>query len=203
MQDDLPTIGDGLVGDEPADDVAERPLRLVHLREMRDLEVAEGDCDIRGWNLRTADGEKVGKVADLIVDVALMKVCYIEATIDREALNSAADRHVAIPITSARLDDQHDDVYLSAAIVDPRSLPVYDREALARAYAGGAGKRRTDDEVPTGGRLWAGSDEAHFFGGRRRGRGGVSYLASSNKTESHKTESHKTESHDTGHPRGL
>jgi photosynthetic reaction center H subunit len=108
--------------------------RLVHLDDMSDLQVADGDPDIRGWDVRTADGEKIGTVKDLVIDTGLMKVRYIEAKIDKEVLNAADDRHVLIPIGSARLDDDEDDVYLSSAIVDPRTLPPYDRRALSREY---------------------------------------------------------------------
>jgi hypothetical protein len=108
--------------------------RLVHLDDLDDFQVADGDPDIRGWDVRTADGEKIGKVKDLVVDTGLMKVRYIEATIDKDVLNASDDRHVLIPIGSARLDDDEDDVFLSSAIVDPRTLPPYDRNALSREY---------------------------------------------------------------------
>ncbi len=108
--------------------------RLVHLDDMDDLQVADGDPDIRGWDVRTSSGEKIGKVKDLIVDTGLMKVRYIEASIDKEVLNASDDRHVLIPIGSARLDDNEDDVFLSSSIVDPRTLPPYDRNALSREY---------------------------------------------------------------------
>jgi hypothetical protein len=49
--------------------------RLVHLDEMSDLEVADGDPDLRGWDVRTAHDEKVGTVKDLVVDTGLMTWC--------------------------------------------------------------------------------------------------------------------------------
>jgi hypothetical protein len=107
--------------------------RLVHLDDAGDLQVADGDPDIRGWDVRTADGEKIGKVKDLIVDTGLMKVRYIEASIDKEVLNASDDRHVLIPVGSARLDDDEDDVYLSSSIIDPRTGV---RDFPARAVPG-------------------------------------------------------------------
>lgn len=167
--------------------------RLVHLDDMSDLQVADGDPDIRGWDVRTADGEKIGKVKDLIVDTGLMKVRYIEARIDKEVLNATDDRHVLIPIGSARLDDDEDDVYLSSSIVDPRTLPPYDRNALSREYEislrerfpGGAGTNpasasrqnladsRSDDSDFYRDDLY--NDDA-FFGQRRRGRESSNYI---------------------------
>jgi photosynthetic reaction center H subunit len=168
--------------------------RLVHLADGHDLRVAEGDPDIRGWAVRTAHGEKIGTVKDLIVDTALMKVRYIEARIDRETLNSSGDRYVLIPVGSARLDDAKDDVYLDAAVVDPRSLPPYDRSPLSREYeqylqerfpvatAGDAPATRGPD-APRSAPAEAATarddlyadvryDDARFLGGRRQGRDG-------------------------------
>lgn len=154
--------------------------RLVHLADMRELRVADGDPDIRGWDVRTADGEKVGSVRDLVVDTQLMKVRYIEARIDREVLNTGSDRHVLIPIGSARLDDSKDDVYLNAAIVDPRSLPPYDRALLlSRDYEVSLLERfPTLADSPTTD-FYGDSryDDRGFFGERRRGREDRSYLS--------------------------
>jgi hypothetical protein len=154
--------------------------RLVHLGDMRDLRVADGDPDIRGWDVRTADGEKIGTVKDLVVDTALMKVRYIEARIDREVLNSADDRYVLIPIGSARLDDAEDDVYLHAAVVDPRTLPPYDRTAiLSREYELQLRERFPSDTPADMADFYrdARFDDVRFFGNRRRGREGASYLS--------------------------
>lgn len=167
--------------------------RLVHLGDMSDLQVADGDPDIRGWDVRTADGEKIGKVKDLVVDTGLMKVRYFEAQIDKEAISASDDRDVLIPIGSARLDDDEDDVYLSSSIVDPRTLPPYDRNTLSRAYEvslrerfpGNSGTnpastsqqtladRGTNDDDFYRGDLY---DDASFFGTRRRGRESANYI---------------------------
>lgn len=167
--------------------------RLVHLEDMSDLQVADGDPDIRGWDVRTADGEKIGTVKDLVVDTGLMKVRYFEAQIDKDALNAGDDRHVLIPIGSARLDDEEDDVYLSSSIVDPRTLPAYDRKSLTREYEvslrerfpGNTGTnpalmsqqpladRSSNDDDFFRGELY---DDATFFGTRRRGRETANYI---------------------------
>jgi len=46
----------------------DKDLRLVRLEELKGFQVAEGDPDIRGWEVRTPDDRKVGKVEELIVD---------------------------------------------------------------------------------------------------------------------------------------
>lgn len=157
--------------------------RLVHLDDVDDFKVADGDPDIRGWDVRTADGRKIGRVEDLIVDTGLMKVRYIEAKLDREVTRTDGDRHVLIPIGTARLDDDEDDVYLSTSIVDPQQLPEYDRSHFDRDYEvslrgrfGGTSADLSGNEDTDFYRndLY---DDARFFGSRRRGRESSSYIS--------------------------
>jgi uncharacterized protein (TIGR02271 family) len=92
------------------------PMPTANLERLDDLhgyKVADGDCDIRGWSVRTADGRKVGEVDSLIVDKDAMMVRYIDVDLDRKALDLNEDRHVLVPLSSARLDDDHDDVRLT------------------------------------------------------------------------------------------
>lgn len=86
---------------------------LERLDDMHGYKVADGDCDIRGWSVRTADGRKVGEVDSLIVDKDAMQVRYIDVDLDRKALDLREDRHVLVPLSGARLDDDHDDVRLT------------------------------------------------------------------------------------------
>lgn len=157
--------------------------RLVHLDDVDDFKVADGDPDIRGWDVRTADGRRIGRVEDLIVDTGLMKVRYIEAKLDREITHTDDDRHVLIPIGTARLDDDEDDVYLSTSIVDPQQLPAYDHgspltrdyEVSLRGQFGG-----TSADLAEHASDFYGDDlynDARFFGSRRRGREDSSYIS--------------------------
>ena len=50
--------------------------RLVPLDQMDDFKVADGDPDVRGWDVVASDGQKVGHVEDLLVDPGAMKVRY-------------------------------------------------------------------------------------------------------------------------------
>jgi photosynthetic reaction center H subunit len=158
--------------------------RLVHLDDVDEFKVADGDPDIRGWDVRTADGRKVGKVEDLIVDTGLMKVRYIEAKLDRAVTHTDDDRYVLIPIGTARLDDDEDDVFLATNVVDARQLPAYDRKQLTRDYevslrgqfaAGSADAvPGTADDDFYRGELY---DDTRFFGTRRRGRESSNYIS--------------------------
>lgn len=92
--------------------------QLAHLREMDDYEITDGEPDIKGWDVRTVTGEKVGKVEDLIVDTALMKVRYIEVKFDKLLMASGEMRHALIPIDEVRAferrraAERRDDSYL-------------------------------------------------------------------------------------------
>ena len=159
--------------------------RLVHLDDVDEFKVADGDPDIRGWDVRTADGRKIGRVEDLIVDTGLMKVRYIEAKLDHEVTHTDNDRHVLIPIGTARLDDDEDDVYLSTSIVDPQQLPEYDRSHFNRDYEvslrGQFGGTSADLSGDAANDFYRGDlyDDARFFGSRRRGRESSSYISPS------------------------
>jgi len=117
---DLPTAGDA---------------RLVRLEELKDFQVAEGDRDIRGWAVKTADGRKIGKVEELIVDPAERRTRYIEVKVDHEALGVDDDRHVLIPIGTARLKDAGNDVFVERLPAQGLAgAPLYKRGPITREY---------------------------------------------------------------------
>jgi hypothetical protein len=53
------------------------PLRSLHA-----YRVAEGDPDVRGWEVLRADGRRIGEVDDLLVDTKASKVRYLALTLD-------------------------------------------------------------------------------------------------------------------------
>ena len=139
---------------------AVRP-RLVHLKDASDLDVADGDPDIRGWDLRTLDGEKIGTVEDLVVDTSLMRVRYIEGEVKLDDVAQETKRRILIPIESARLDEDEDDVIIELSSAATRALPSYDGERIPDAPVDG---------------LYA-FDDSSFFGARRLGREATPYIA--------------------------
>lgn len=108
--------------------------QLAHLSEMDNYEIADGEPDIKGWDVRTMTGEKIGDVEDLIVDTATMKVRYIEIKLEKELVSNEDRRHALIPIGSARLDDDKDDVMVSLRGDQFAMLPAYVRGSLTREY---------------------------------------------------------------------
>lgn len=97
----------------------ERNLRNLHrFSEMDDVEVAEDDPDVRGWDVVTNDGRDIGEVKDLLVDTTSMKVRCLEVELEGSHFNWNDNRRVAIPVESVRLDEEHDDVVIHGMALD-------------------------------------------------------------------------------------
>lgn len=109
--------------------------RIVSLDELDDFEVAEGDPDVRGWEVVGSDGKMIGEVDQMLIDTGAMKVRYLDVDLDDDLIETGEDRHVLIPIGYARLDEAADRVYVDAlAGADMMTLPAYKHGALTREY---------------------------------------------------------------------
>ncbi|MDB4951806.1 MAG: hypothetical protein JWM27_4455 [Gemmatimonadetes bacterium] len=159
--------------------------RVVPLDQLDDFQVADGDPDPRGWDVIGADGAKIGEVDEMLVDTRSMRVRYLDVEVDDEAVAGVRDRHVLIPIGTARLDEHTDCVHvegLSAAQVG--RLPQYNHAPLTRDFetslrdsfehpGEATPRRRLEELAGTGERpddFYAGPlyDDTRFYG-RRRG----------------------------------
>ena len=163
------------------EDLARGTPQLAPLSELDGFKVAEGDPDIRGWDVLAADGTKVGEVEDLLVDTAQMRVRYLDVELDDDRFG-VDDRHVLLPIGQARLDDDDDNVLVDIDADAFASLPPYTRGTFSREYettlrqsfSGGA-------PVPAGATdadyyAHRDFDESRFLGSRRRGTEGEGAL---------------------------
>jgi sporulation protein YlmC with PRC-barrel domain len=104
--------------------------RLQEL-DRSDFGFVEGEPDIRGWDVKTASGEKIGEVEELIIDAQQGKVRYMIIELDDDDLDLEDDKKVLIPIGLAELDKEDDDVILPSVSVEQlRALPPYDAEYL-------------------------------------------------------------------------
>jgi uncharacterized protein (TIGR02271 family) len=109
--------------------------RIVPLDELKDFQVAEGDPDVRGWEVLSADGRKIGEVDNLLVDRMAMKVRYLDVDIDDEHLTDGVDRHILVPIGHARLDEDSDHIFVdSLNSTNLIQIPAYSHEPLIREY---------------------------------------------------------------------
>jgi len=129
--------------DRPANDSDQR---LVRLEELKNFKVVEGDSDIRGWDVKTVDGKTIGKVDELIVDPIEMRVRYVDVEVKKDVLGADHDRHVLVPIGTARIDDDHDNVLIERLPAQGLAgVPPYipgpitrDYETSLRQYYGAA-----------------------------------------------------------------
>lgn len=72
--------------------------RLTRLSSMRGFDIAQGEPDIRGWDVRTLSGAEIGEVDDLLVDPHRGEVVLID--IDMKG----SDQHVNVPIRGVQID---------------------------------------------------------------------------------------------------
>ena len=109
--------------------------RCAPLHDLGDYEVAEGYPDPRGWTVRATDGAEVGKVQDLIVDTGTMRTRYLAVRLGDRVAGDRDRRDVLVPIGTARLDDDRDDVIVDNMAADRfATLPSYDAGALTRDH---------------------------------------------------------------------
>jgi uncharacterized protein (TIGR02271 family) len=94
--------------------------RIVPLRDLPDFEVADGDPDVRGWEVTGAGGRRIGKVDQLLVDRDAMKVRYLDVDLEGDR------RHVLVPVGYAVLDRDRSGVRVDGiTAADLTALPAY------------------------------------------------------------------------------
>ncbi len=124
---------------------------LQRFSDMEDVEVAEDDPDVRGWDVVTRDGQDIGEVKDLLVDTNSMKVRCLEVELEGSRFKWDDNRRVAIPVDSVQLDEEHDDVVVNGMGLDEigrldEYRPV--GSSISSSYASGSrsGESGTLDE---------------------------------------------------------
>ena len=115
-------------------------VNLIPLREMDGFKVAEGEPDIRGWNVRTLAGREIGEVEDLLVDRNLGEVVMLDVNL------ANSDRHTLAPIRAVQIDRVKRSVIIDSGDIgtEDEELPSMRRGELsdADAAAFGAGYER-------------------------------------------------------------
>lgn len=103
--------------------------RLQEL-DRSDFEIVKGEPDIRGWDVKNMNRQKIGEVEELILDAQEKKIRYMVVDLDDNELK-LNHRKVLIPIGLAELDPKEDDVLIPH--VSPQQLsqvPEYNRKEL-------------------------------------------------------------------------
>jgi uncharacterized protein (TIGR02271 family) len=85
-------------------------------------QVAEGEPDVRGWDVITSDQRKIGEVDDLLADPAAMKVRFLTIDLDHDVARGSTDRTVRVPIDRARLQESEHKVLLDVTSADLSSM---------------------------------------------------------------------------------
>ena len=115
--------------------MAGRNDHIAPLDELDDFQVAEGDPDVRGWDVLAADGKSIGKVDQLLVDTGAKKVRYLSVDLAADVRRAGGDRHILIPIGYAMLDETADRVRVDGLErTDIEGIPGYRREPITRDY---------------------------------------------------------------------
>jgi hypothetical protein len=150
--------------------------RVVPLDQLEDYQVAEGDPDVRGWEVIASDGRRIGEVDELLIDAQAMKVRYLDVDLSDDILMGAGteDRHVLIPIGYARLEADDSRVRIENLASDQiSSLPPYEHAGVSRDYETDLRQRfdRSATHIPAGDDFYAheGYDENRFYGNRATG----------------------------------
>lgn len=104
--------------------------RVVPLNRLDGYAVADDDPDIRGWEVISADGIRIGAVDQLLVDTEAMKVRYLDVDLDERMV--AGDRHAVIPIGYARLEEERSRVFVDNLVsTQVATLPAYAQGRVA------------------------------------------------------------------------
>ena len=108
---------------------------LRRLRDLTDFEVADGNPDVRGWALRGNDGQALGIVHELIVDVEALKVRYLDVELDSRFHINEHENHILLPIGAASLDEDGDNVFVPALNAESVvNYPSYIELQITREY---------------------------------------------------------------------
>lgn len=148
--------------------------RILPLDELDRFQIAEGDPDVRGWQVCDARGERVGEVDELLVDTDALKVRYLDVELDESTV--VEERHILIPVGYARLHERDDRILVDRLDrAGLSNLPPYANEPLTRDYEttilarfGPAPPQPSPLADPYEGEEY---DDSHFYGPRRRAAG--------------------------------
>lgn len=124
--------------------------QIAPLSDLSDFQVAEGYRDIRGWRVDSADGQEVGKVHDLLVDLDGMRTRYLDVRLHSSIAASHGDRDVLIPIGTARIASEGEVVVVPLNADRVTLLPPYDHGMLTRSYESEVRRHFTLGEAAAG-----------------------------------------------------
>jgi sporulation protein YlmC with PRC-barrel domain len=87
---------------------------LVPMHDLDGFTIAEGEPDIRGWDVRTLNGREIGEIQDLLVDPERGEVVMVEVEMRDGGV------HAEVPIRSVQLDRDSKTVIIDSGDIDAR-----------------------------------------------------------------------------------
>lgn len=109
---------------------------LVALKTLGSWKVADGEPDIRGWEVRTVSGRQLGSVHDLLVDPNAAEVVLVDVDLP------GTDRHTFVPIRVVQIDRAKRLVLMDSADLPESDLTRSDRAIAAERRASDIGTVR-------------------------------------------------------------
>lgn len=145
---------------------SDETLPLTRLGDMDDYQVS--DNDPRGWNVVTAEGQKVGDVKELLVDTATMRARYLVCDVDEKRLElEPLDRHILLPVSRVQLNADKKRVLANALFQgDLANYPVYGGLPLTRGQGDAIERAFPTAETASAERTRPRGGGEHFFGTR-------------------------------------
>src|SRR5919198_1578808 len=117
--------------------------QLVPLGEMGGWDVAEGEPDIRNWEVRTIGGRELGKVKELLIDPDAGEVVMIDVDL------TGSDRHALVPLRIVEVDRRARVLRMDSADLTPA-----EREAVAEAASAESASLEAGGRARSGERAW-------------------------------------------------
>lgn len=115
-----------MYGEMPPAPAAGGDARVLPLSQAKDFKLSSGAPDLKGWNVFASDGERVGTVAQMLVDPALMKIRYLDVDLLDDLFLLGDDRHVLLPLGDVELKERGNDVWVRALTArEVAELPAY------------------------------------------------------------------------------
>jgi sporulation protein YlmC with PRC-barrel domain len=99
---------------------------VVPLKDAKDFRLSKGAPNLKGWSVYAADNEKIGTVAQMLVDPVAMKIRYLDVDLADDLFGLTDDRHVLVPLEAVELRERSEDVWVQGmAGRDIAALPAY------------------------------------------------------------------------------
>ncbi len=97
--------------------MAEQAERLVPLDQLEGG-LAEGEQDVEGWHVMTADGTRVGCVTRVLTDADAHTVRFLEVEVDESVHGTGDGRPILLAASEARFFEEGETVLLPRLLGD-------------------------------------------------------------------------------------